>query len=74
MTGYGKERIVKHYAILIHLRHFSVHPNRRVVLIEYVFHIVVLIQKSQRYVRLDMLVAANIFQFIIAVFFKDLLR
>ena len=56
----GKKRAEKHHILLAYLWHRTIQPYRRMVLIEHILRIVVLIQKSQRDMRLDMLVAADI--------------
>ena len=57
-----EERTEEHHVILIYPRQFTVHTNRRMVFIEYILRIVVFIQESQRYMRLDLLMATNIFR------------
>ena len=58
----GEERTKKHHIVLIYLGQFTVQLNRRVIFIEDVLRIIVFVQECQCYVRLDILVSADIFR------------
>lgn len=57
-----KEGAEKHHVVSCRLRQPAIHRHRGVVFIEDVLRIIVLVQKRQRNMRLDVLVAADIFR------------
>lgn len=57
-----KEGAEKHHVTPRYLRQPAIHRNRGVIFIEDVLRIVVLVQKRQRNMRLDVLVAADVFR------------